>query len=280
MPTLSWYPLYFTAQIEEQSRTFGDVCDRAAAWHIEAIELYDGLIAPLGPLGPAAVRQALDAAGLRAGLLLCAQDFASPHLAERQEQHALAERYLDIAVQLGAPGVRVTAGITHTGITRPDALGLAVESLVDLAAKASQRGLVCCIENTLQDARWHAADVAAPAATFRDLLRRVDETDIRVLFNTGNPPLVMADTLELLGAIAPSKLYGLHLSERMTVDGAHVPLGDGPAPWDRLKDALVERGFDGPVGIVDGQTLGDGGSLRSLQFARDWLSDGWQRSNE
>ncbi len=273
MPTLSWYPLQLTEQILEQGRTFADVCDRAAAWNVGALELYDGLLAPLGPLAPAAARQMLDAAGVRAALLLCAQDFASPLLAERQEQRALAERYLDAAALLGAPGVRVTPGITHPGITRPDALGLAVEHLAQLAAKAAERGLVCCVENTIHDSRWHAADISAPAASFRDLLRRLEDTPVRVLFNTGNPPLVMADTLELLAAVPQDRLYGLHLSERATVDGAHVPLGDGPAPWDGIKRALKARGFDGPVSIVDGQTEGDGGSLRSLQFAREWLAD-------
>ena len=273
MPTLSWYPLHLTEQILEGSRTFADICDRAAAWKIGAVELYDGLLSPLGPLAPAAARQMLDAAGVRTALLLCAQDFASPLLAERQEQKAVAERYLDAAGALGAAGVRVTPGITHPGITRADALGLAVENVADLAARAAERGLTCCVENTIHDSRWHAADISAPAASFRDLLRRLEDAPVQVLLNTGNPPLVMADTLDLLAAVPEDRLYGIHLSERATVDGAHIPLGDGPVPWDAVKQALKARGFDGPVGIVDGQTLGDGGSLRSLQFAREWLAD-------
>ena len=274
MPTLSWYPLHLTEQIlEEGSKTFEDICERAARWNIQWIELYDGLLAPLGPLEPAAARQMLDAAGVRTALLACAPDFASSDDAERQEQMDLAERYLDAAAVLGAPGVRVTAGTLHSGVPRGDSLGFAAECLAQLAERARARGITCCIENHIHDARWHAADVAAPAATFRDLLARLQGTPVRVIFNTGNPPLIMADTLGTLEAIPRDRLWGVHLSERSTVDGAHAPLGDGPAPWDALKEALRARNFNGLAGIMDGQTEGDGGSLRSLQFAREWLAD-------
>lgn len=275
MPTLAWYPLHLMEEILEGNRTFADVCDRAARWNLDAVEMYDGLLSPLGALPPAAARQMLDAAGVRASVLLCAPDLATPSLADRQEQRALAERYLDIAVGLGASAIRYTAGEQHPGIARPDALGLAAENLAELGARAAERGLVCCIENTIRDPRWHGADVSAPQASFADLVRRLDGSGVQVLFNTGNPPLVMATALATLESIPVDRLYGVHLSARREEDGSHTPLCDGNVPWDALADALKARGFDGPMAVVDGQTEGDGGSLRSLQFAREWLAD-WQ----
>src|SRR5947208_3616911 len=110
MPAMSWYPLHLTEMVLEGDRTFTDICERAAAWHVPFIEIYDGLLQPLGPVAPSDARQMLDAIGVRTALLLCAQDFASPLLAEREEQMALAEQYLDAAVKLGAAGVRLSAG--------------------------------------------------------------------------------------------------------------------------------------------------------------------------
>ena len=274
MPTLSWYPLHWIQLILDGERNFADVCDRAARWKISTLELYDGLLEPLGPLSPTAARQALDAAGIGVSVLLCAPDLASPQQTEREEQVKIMEQYLDTAALLGARAVRITPGIIHSGITRPDAVRLAAEHLQTLAEKAGERGLAVCVENVIQDSRWHAADVSAPAATFRSLLERLADSPYQVILNTGNPALVMTDTLSVLSAIPDGKLYGIHLSERSTIDGAHRSLGDEEMSWDPLREALHTRGFDGHMGILDGQAEGDGGTLRSLLWAREWL-EGW-----
>ena len=271
-PALSWYPLALTQQIAQGKRTVADIARRAAASGIGAVELYDGLFAPVGPFTPEAVRQVLGASGLAVSLLVCAPDFGSPFLAVRRQERAAAEGYLVTAEALGAPAVRFAAGQTHPGIRREDALEIAAQNLKELAERAAERGLAVCVENQIRDTRWQEADISAPFDAFAALLGRLEDTPVRVLLNTGNPPLVGTDVLSVLARIGPDSLHGLHLSDRREGGGAYLPLGDGPTPWPALKAALRARDFGGTVGIVDGHAA-DEDAQRSLAFARAWLSD-------
>ncbi len=270
MRSPAWYPLRLTQQIAAGEASLADICERAARWNVAEVEFYDGLLAPVGPFAPAVVRQLFDASGVRISLLLCAPDFGTPFLAVRSKEREAAERYLDAAAQLGASAVRFTAGAQHPGIGQEDALNLAAENLTALAAMATERGLVCCVENIIRDTRWESADISAPPEAFRVLLRKLQNAPVQVLFNTGNPPLMQTDALSVLADIPEGRLYGLHLSDRAVPDGQFLTLGEGPTPWDRLKAALRERQFDGPLGVVDGQTEGDDASLRSLGFVQTW----------
>ena len=272
MPALSWYPLGLTQQIARGERTVADIASRAAASGIGAVELYDGLFPPVGPFIPAAVRQVLEASGVAVSMLICAPDFGSPFLAVRRQERAAAERYLVTAEALGAPAVRFAAGQAHPGIRREDALEIAAQNLGELAETAAERGLVGCVENQIRDTRWQGPDVSAPFDAFAALLARLEDTPVRVLLNTGNPPLVGTDVLSVLARIGPDRLYGLHVSDRQAGDGAYLPLGEGQTPWPALKAALRARGFDGPAALVDGHAQ-DEDSRRSLDFARAWLAD-------
>ena len=274
MPLPAWYPLRLIQQIAAGEKSLADISEQAARWNVTEVALYDGLLAPVGPFTPTTVRQLFSAAGVRIALLLCAPDFATPFLSVRQKEHSTAERYVDIAAQLGAAAVRFTAGAEHPGIRREDALGIASENLIALSRIVEERGLVCCVENIIRDTRWESADISAVPDAFRALLKRLEGAPIQVLFNTGNPPLMGSDTLTALADVPQDRLYGVHLSDRAVPNGDYGALGDGPTPWTELKAALRARGFDGFVGFVDGQIEGEDASLRSLRFARTWLTDG------
>lgn len=274
-PELVWYPLALGGQVARGERALADVAEAAVRLRVDAVALPDALLAPSGGAHSVpAVRQVMDAAGVRVAAVLAAPDFASPLLETRQKERFIAERVLDAAGSLGASLVRFTIGPIHPGIGRADALDLALGNLSELAALAQKRGVAVCVENVLRDARWPASDVCAPPDAFEELLRRVEQAHLGVVFNTGNPALVGADPLALLAAVPENRLVAVALSEREPPHGVHVPLGDGPAPWRRLKAALRGRGFAGPFLIVDGQTGGETGTVRSLAFARSWLA-GW-----
>jgi sugar phosphate isomerase/epimerase len=221
----------------------------------------------------------LDASGVRVASLLAAPDLSSPLLAVRQRERRQAERYLDVAVTLGAPAFRLTLGPAHPGVRFDDALALALEHLNGLTEAARQRGIVCGIENIVRDARQSAPDLGAATPDAWDtVMTRLADADpgLGILFNTANPVLVGADPLAALVAVPEDRLHAVHLSERDSpqAGGTHLPLGDGPAPWRRLRAALRGRGFVGPFTVVDGQTDGEPGTRRSLAWAKNWLA-GW-----
>jgi sugar phosphate isomerase/epimerase len=153
-----------------------------------------------------------------------------------------------------------------------------LEQLNGLAEAARQRGIVCGIENIVRDARQSASDLSAASPdAWETVMARLADADSKlgVMFNTANPALVGSDPLAALAAVPEDRLYAVHLSERDSpqAGGAHLSLGDGPAPWRRLRAALRGRGFAGPFTVVDGQTDGEPGTRRSLDWAKNWLAD-------
>lgn len=266
-PLLAWYPLALAEQVARGQRALADIAETAARLEVPAVVLPDALLAPLGAHSAPAVRQIFEASGVRVLAVLAAPDFSSPLLATRQKERFAAERMLDAATTLGAQTIRFTLGPAHPGIPVAAALDLALENLAELSALARPRGVVCCVENVLRDARWPAPDIsAAPADVFERLMGRVENAGLSVIVNTGNPALVGADPVAVLAAVPENALFAVHLCEREPPRGQWRVPGEsgGPVSWRRLKATLRGRGFAGPFVLVDGFAGGEADTRRSL----------------
>lgn len=74
-------------------------------------------------------------------------NFAQADAAKRREHVELTKQWIDNAVVLGAPCIRVFAGSVPEGRTEEEAFGSVVDCLREVVEYASQRGVVVALEN-------------------------------------------------------------------------------------------------------------------------------------
>jgi sugar phosphate isomerase/epimerase len=117
----------------------------------------------------------IDIAGTAIG-----NNFAIPPGEERDRQIALVRKWIDHAVDMGAPCARVFAGPAPEGVTDDVARGWVVECLETCLEHAQERGVVLALEN-------HGGVVARPEGLLA-ILAAFDTPWLGVQLDTGNFP--------------------------------------------------------------------------------------------
>jgi sugar phosphate isomerase/epimerase len=74
-------------------------------------------------------------------------DFCDPDAAKRKSEIAHVKHWIDVALWLGAPHIRVFAGNPHAGVADDQALAWAIECLKESADYAGKQGVFLGIEN-------------------------------------------------------------------------------------------------------------------------------------
>jgi sugar phosphate isomerase/epimerase len=74
-------------------------------------------------------------------------DFCDPDAEKRKADIAYVKRWVDIALHLGAPHIRVFAGNPHAGVSDDQATAWAIECLKECAEYAGTQGIYLGIEN-------------------------------------------------------------------------------------------------------------------------------------
>ncbi len=74
-------------------------------------------------------------------------DFCDPDAAKRKSEIAHVKHWIDVALWLGAPHIRVFAGNPHEGVSDEQALAWAIECLKECADYAGEHGVFLGIEN-------------------------------------------------------------------------------------------------------------------------------------
>ena len=170
----------------------------------------------------------LDIAGTAVG-----NTFALPPGAERSRQIDLVNRWIEHAVDMGAPCVRVFAGAAPPGIPDDEARGWVIACLHTCLQRAEERGVMLSLEN-------HGG-VVATAEGMLQVLNEISSEWLGVHLDTGN--FRTADPYADLALCAPYAL-AVHLK-------TDVVMADGRAPVDlpRVVGLLRECGYRGYVNL-------------------------------
>lgn len=155
---------------------------------------------------------------------------------ERAAQVVMTKHWLEHAVELGAPELRVFAGITPEGYEDVDAFGWAVEALSDCAETAAEKGVVLALEN-------HGG-ITTTAEQVIDLVETVDSEWLRVNLDTGNfgmdPGTDPYDGMESVTPYAVTAHYKVSM---------RTPDGKEPVDVNRVVDVLRGAGYRGFLNI-------------------------------
>ncbi len=218
--------------LESGEMTMEGFIDTAAGMGLDGVELTSYYFPKtdldyLHGLKKRCLELGLDVAGAAVGSKFT---LAAPE--ERAAQVVMTKHWLEHAVELGAPELRVFAGITPDGYDDADAFGWAVEALSDCAETAAEKGVVLALEN-------HGG-ITTKAEQVIDLIETVDSDWLRVNLDTGNfgmdPDTDPYVGMEIVAAYAVTAHYKVSMK---------TPDGKDPVDADRVVDVLGRAGYKG-----------------------------------
>ncbi|UWF77515.1 TIM barrel protein [Microbacterium neungamense] len=200
------------------------------------------------------IRDAAEARGMRIACFTPEQvaypvNIASPSPRLRAESVAMFRRAAEIAVQLGAGMLFLTAGRGGEDEETDAGWARAAGALREIAEHAGALGLECVLE-PLQRVESNLVNTAADAAR---MLADVGAGNLGVALDTV-AAAVAGDSVDDYFAQLGDRVRHVHL-----IDGApagHLAWGDGELPLDGIVAALERHGY---AGLATIELFGDGG---------------------
>ena len=221
------------------------------------------------------VRQQAKEAGVQIAMLVTYADFTHPDAAERARQVEEIKAYCDVAAELGASFLRVTAGQNHPGLERAAGIEWAVAGLTACLDKAAATGVTLCYENHTKGYAWTYNDFSQPADRFLEIVKRTEGTDLRLLYDTANTLGAGDDPLAVLEQVK-HRVSVVHVNDIRRA-GYFEPclLGAGVAPVREIFQTLVQTGFDGWVSVEEASKTGEEGFRTAIPRAEAlWVEAG------
>ncbi|GAA3709033.1 TIM barrel protein [Zhihengliuella alba] len=199
------------------------------------------------------IRRAAEMRGLRIACLTPEQvaypvNVASPDPQLRRSSVAMFRRAAELAAELGAQMLLVTAGRGGEDESPSAGWARAVDSLGEITAHAAGLGVDCVLE-PLQRVESNLVNSAADAAR---MLADVAEPRLGVVLDTVGAA-VSGDSVDDYAQLLGERLRHVHL-----VDGApagHLAWDDGRLPLDEIVAALDRCGYEGLATV---ELFGDG----------------------
>jgi sugar phosphate isomerase/epimerase len=226
--------------------TIEEAVAAAARYGYDAIEwrVADGEI--IGPETLPAVRQRMRTVPVAHGIAVASLDtscqLVQPSLEKRLTERENIPRLDDMAVELGAPFLRISGGSLPPGATRAAILEPAAEVLHTAGTYAAGRNVTLILET--HDAWTQSADMLA-------LLQAASAPATRVLWDIHHTYRAGEAPAQSVAALGPAIAY-VHIKDgRMRPDGAWelCLLNEGTVPLREACTALQHGGYDGYLSL-------------------------------
>jgi sugar phosphate isomerase/epimerase len=161
---------------------------------------------------------------------------------ERAEQMAYVKEWIEICASMGAPHLRVFAGVHPKGIAPEQAEANAISALEEAAVLAAQRKVYLGIENH---------DSVTTADRLLRIVRAVKSPWVGVNLDSGN---FIAD--DVYAEIAASAPYAVNVQVKTEIRVGPGGKEKAPADLARVAAILKESGYDGHV-VLEYEEDGD-----------------------
>jgi sugar phosphate isomerase/epimerase len=214
--------------------TMLDWLDLAAAWKLDGVELTSYYFESEDPkymyaLKAKAFKLGLDVSGTAVG-----NNFVVPPGDERDKQIGLVKRWIDHAVELGAPCIRIFAGGKPGDADRKRDFGWVVECIKGCTDYAASHGVFLALEN-------HGY-LTETAQDVLDIVEAVNHDWLGVNLDTGN---FVADPYGNIDRVAPKVITAHAKTEVRTSDGK----GTEPADHARIARILRNANYRGYLSL-------------------------------
>lgn len=260
---------YFTDIIEGRMSVEAWV-DLAASLGLDGLDFGQAWFRDRRPATIASLRRRIEDKGLQACMLTCAPDFTHPETAGRQATRDEMRAMIDLAHQLGAPLIRVTAGQAHPSVSPAQGVAWVCEGIAGLLPHAVAAGVTLAYENHTKASVWQYRDFSEDSAMFLEIVRATEGTELRVNFDTANPLVHDEDPLPLLRQVA-HRVASIHANDvRVRGRFDFCVVGRGLVPYTEIFTFLKRTaGFDGWISVEEYSRTGEQGFREAIRFVRD-----------
>ena len=214
--------------------TLFDLCDMAAEWGLSAIEPTGYYFTSEAFDYAHALRSKAQSLGLDISGTAIRNDFCHPDADQRAKEVAHVKKWVDIALHLGAPCIRVFAGNEHKSQSDDTARALVIESMKEACDHAGKAGVYLALEN-----HGYLTGTAAELQAFLDA---VNHDWLEINLDSGN---FTSDPYGNLARIAHRAVNVQLKLDLMGDDGKKKV----PADFARIFAILRNAGYRGYVAL-------------------------------
>jgi len=269
---LSCIPTSLFDAISRGQMGLAEWLDFASELGLDGVECGPLLVRPLGPATPAEFRRLADARGLAVSNFTGYSDFTHPDPDVRECEVAAAIRNLEVALELGAPSVRVLTGQQRPGVQGAQGILWVAEAIRRVATEAARLGLRLNVENHTKAFTWTAFDFAMYGDVFLAVMDALRDAPVGVQFDTANPLVAGEDPLALFEQVR-TRIGYVHLNDvRRPGVFEFAPVGTGIAPIREVLLRLRADGYSGWVGIEEASRTGQEGFRQAVRYVRGVLA--------
>jgi sugar phosphate isomerase/epimerase len=142
------------------------------------------------------------------------------------------EQVLASAAALGAPTIRIWAGVKGAKVCTPEERAAIIADGLRVADLAAKRGITVCLE-------YHPNTLTDDAASVRSLLKELDHPNLEFLWQPPADESVESCAARLVEVLP--RLRNVHVYQ-WTATGERRPLAEGEADWRSYIEIVRETG--------------------------------------
>ncbi|NOZ22942.1 MAG: sugar phosphate isomerase/epimerase, partial [Planctomycetes bacterium] len=192
-------------------------------------------------------------------------NIANTDVNEWQVAVDMIRRSIEVAAIIGTTNVRIVPGKWRIGSTRDMQINYVVRALRELIPFAAKYGVTLAMENH--------PEVGLKIDDFLDILRRVNQPDLKVNLDTSNALLAGDDPVRLAREVRDHVVH-VHASDRLS-NGTHCPIGQGIVPFPEIFKILKSAGYDGWISMEVGGAKGEEG----IRQSREYVMETWEATS-
>jgi sugar phosphate isomerase/epimerase len=273
---LSCLPVSFFADIIEGRMTLAEWARLGRRLALDAVDLSILFLPERTHACAREARRQVDGEGMRVAMLTTYPDFTHPDASQRRRELALEQRAVELAAEMRAELVRVTAGQAHPGVSRADGIAWAADGLTRLLETTRDTGVTLAYENHAKPGAWTYTDFSQPPDIFLEIVRATADVGLRINFDTGNAAAFAPDPVTLLEQVI-DRVVSVHAADTQGVGiQKAVLLGTGVAPFEAIFERLRAAGWDGWVCLEEASFMGEQGVEAAARFVRQT----WERAGQ
>ncbi len=265
---LSCLPVsYFSAIIQGQM-SIRRWIEEAANLGLDGIDLSILFFENRSRVRLAEIRRMTDENGLRLAIVNTYSDLTHPEAAIRRREIEQLEQDIETAAVLGAEHVRIVSGQDHPATSAEQGVQWALSGFRRAAVTAQESGIQLVYENHSKPGNWQYPDFSLVPDHFLRIAAELNDTTIKVLFDTANPIVFGVEPLPLLQKVV-DRVVCIHAADtRVRGRLEPVVIGTGLVPFGDLFSYLKTSGFSGWISIEEASGAGKQGVQSAVQFVR------------
>lgn len=215
-----------------------------------------------------AAKESLGRAGMRVAMITTYPDFADGDPVQRRRELAHTFSDIELASELGAGYLRITAGQKHWGADKAATLDRVTECFLRCAEYAKQAGVKLVYENHAKPGAWDEFDFCFETDIFLRLSEKLRDSEVRINFDTANTAGYGDDPLPVFKAVF-DRVETIHAADiALPGEMRYTEIGAGCAPIREVLAYAKAHGFDGLISIEEASMHGADGILRGAKTLR------------